>query len=281
MTAMAQPRLFLELCKYHNHVPHPKCYSDAPDKNICKFLHICTAFVAGNCPGNNCLLSHDLKDVHNKFFLGRLGWDTHTDKRILQFLNGAMNTQDVPDSPNQSQLVCKFYNFPKGCERPKKHHCGHLHLCETFLSSNCSDHNCPRSHRLLTDHNVAILKQHDISTTGTEEDALDQLKKCFSQGFHPSDRQCPDRLQNQEENTDISLSPKQQRICLQNLEGTCWSPENCSSRHCLLPYVWQYHYEGEWKDFEDNANAAIETKFCKPDSDGCQHHMHIQTSDDK
>ena len=103
---------------------------NASCKNFhCNSLHVCRAWLAGNCRNSECSLVHSLRTDHNKQVLAAVGVSE------LPQCDENLRYEVAIIFPQ----LCAYYALGK-CKRPN---CFKLHMCkELILNGRCTHQNC-------------------------------------------------------------------------------------------------------------------------------------------
>ncbi|XP_020782152.2 protein mono-ADP-ribosyltransferase PARP12-like isoform X2 [Boleophthalmus pectinirostris] len=118
----------------------------------CGALHLCKSFLlTDSCQytytRRGCIFSHDLCSGYNKKILTEFGLETLSRAQLCLLLLQSNN--------NLLPSICHNYNNRNGCGDT----CLRLHVCEKFLSSDCS---CFRTHDFLAPQPLKLLQDKRI-----------------------------------------------------------------------------------------------------------------------
>ena len=152
-------------------------------KETCKYIHVCSPFVAGTCNDLTCGKDHHIRSARNKVMLDRIGLGTASQDEVLEMLraihawrsvcDGLPTTDEVQSSSSSSEVslpsssvssapfwvlsVCKLYGTVAGCSDSQ---CLFLHICPHFVANSCRRANrCQLGHELNSPHNLRLLRE--------------------------------------------------------------------------------------------------------------------------
>jgi hypothetical protein len=169
-------KIKVEICKQH--CSKQKCLGDSD----CSSLHICKPKVlSGSCSfGNKCSFGHDLTTNHNRKVLDE-NYLSNISLTELSYLFTRDINRIVPE-------ICKFYNVgnDKCKHKGQNTACPFLHVCKHYVYGTCKFKICRRSHNILAQDNVDILKNHGIDTARKEKDVLKELRMILKQNRQKS-----------------------------------------------------------------------------------------------
>ena len=125
----------------------------------CSSLHVCRAWLAGNCRKSGCRLAHSLRIDHNKLVLAAVG------VRELPQCDENLRYEVAITFPQ----LCVYYTHGQ-CNRPN---CISLHVCkELLLNGRCSRPDCqlnhsfePRERNILVKRGIKLPLENAIGNT--------------------------------------------------------------------------------------------------------------------
>jgi hypothetical protein len=169
-------KIKVEICKQH--CSKQKCLGDTG----CSSLHICKRMIlSGSCSfGSKCSFGHDLTTNHNRKVLDE-NYLSNISLTELSYLFTRDINRIVPE-------ICKFYNVGNDKCKHKGQNtvCPFLHVCRYYVNGSCRFKNCLRSHKILDQDNVDILKNHGIDAARKEKDVLKELRMILKQNRQKS-----------------------------------------------------------------------------------------------
>ncbi|XP_064624940.1 uncharacterized protein LOC135486214 [Lineus longissimus] len=120
----------------------------------CDKLHICTAYLAGQCQfGSHCKRYHSCRVSLNRSIIERLRLDSiGCIENLREIFNHVL------------PKLCLDYQNKDGCRRGDR--CHFLHICGKYARGNCTNMACEMSHEYRTGPNRKLLDYHAIDVRG-------------------------------------------------------------------------------------------------------------------
>ncbi|XP_078529413.1 zinc finger CCCH-type antiviral protein 1-like [Lissotriton helveticus] len=143
----------------------------------CGRLHLCRYFILGHCfirgnrNGRFCKFSHNIHSNGNRAVLkaNEINGLNEKELRVLLQLN----------DPSCLPEVCYDYKGGKnGTPCPKGEECRRLHVCQHFVKGQCRYFKCNRSHNLLDDITIEVMKVRGLSKEMTNNIQILRIHQC-------------------------------------------------------------------------------------------------------
>uniref|UniRef100_A0A8C5PMB7 CCCH-type zinc finger antiviral protein n=1 Tax=Leptobrachium leishanense TaxID=445787 RepID=A0A8C5PMB7_9ANUR len=202
----------------------------APAQNDESELHTCRSNSYLFVFRSACKYSHNIRSEHN-FAVLKANEVNGLNDVELKFVLLQNDYSLLP-------WVCNAYHR-KNCDQDN---CKWLHICGFFIRGQCKNPMCKKSHNLLEERNILLLKQ--FSPVTIENFQMLSVIKYNENLKNKSAASGRGNVQN--DSIHLLL------FCL-----LCWCVllGNCSKIHYHLPYRWQVSSGTEWKDLPDMENT--------------------------
>uniref|UniRef100_A0AAV2IY97 Uncharacterized protein n=1 Tax=Knipowitschia caucasica TaxID=637954 RepID=A0AAV2IY97_KNICA len=233
-----------------------------------------------------CIFSHEILSSYNEKILTEFGLETLTRAQLCLLL--------LQSNINLLPAICFNYNNHHGCQDS----CQRLHICQKFLSHDCS---CFRTHDFMSAQPLKVLQDKKIPaclfTSLKSIYANKEALRLAEQSGNSRNKGNTDKaavIENvmeghgrKGENTgargarggrgkniksggmqaagnkvDRKDNSNKTEICMYFIKGHCKHEDRCFKAHSKMPYVWEMNKDGVWSPLEEN--ERIEQSFCEP-----------------
>ncbi|KAK7896316.1 hypothetical protein WMY93_021641 [Mugilogobius chulae] len=259
----------------------------------CGDLHLCKNFLlSGVCSFSQlrrgCLFSHDLNSVHNMKVLRASGLETLSRSELCLLLLQS----DFTLLPQCTFCLTKSFRLDLlrlqhglGLNGQCKEGCHRLHICEKYLSAECScfrthDFSAPQPLKLLQEKAIPEHLICSLKSVYANKEALRLADKKSGRGQRGNKGNlssklskraisCGDLLGAVASDLDgvmTGQSNQRQRdkteICMYFIKGHCKHEDRCFKAHDKMPYRWEIKQGGQWTRLTEN--ETIEKDYCDP-----------------